>query len=121
MTKGVKICLAIVIVLFVGAVIAAVIVSRPSDSTKIVIVQNDEVIYSIDLSQEDDRTFRIDAPGGGWNEITIKDGRISITDADCPDKTCVHTGELRTENIPIVCLPHKLVIRFDDEDGTDEN
>ena len=62
------------------------------------------------------RTFRITSPDGGWNEITIKDGSICISDADCPDKTCVKTGILRSESLPIVCLPHKLVIRLEENE-----
>ncbi|WP_164169741.1 NusG domain II-containing protein [Ruminococcus flavefaciens] len=115
MTKGVKLLIGVVIVIFAAAVVFAIISSKPSDSTWVDIVQNNKVIYHLDLSEEKDRTFKIDYPDGGWNEVQIKDGHISIIDADCPDHTCIKTGELRSENIPIVCLPHKLVIRFSDE------
>jgi len=64
------------------------------------------------VSKEKDRTFRIESNDGDWNEIKIENGKISISDADCPDHTCVKTGVLRTETMPIVCLPHKLVIRY---------
>lgn len=115
MTKGVKVLIGTVIIIFAAAVVLAVIGLKPSESTWVDIVQNNKVIYHLDLSEEDDRTFRVDFPDGGWNDIQIKDGRISIVDSDCPDHTCIKTGELRSENIPIVCLPHKLVIRFSDE------
>ena len=80
------------------------------------IVQDNQVLYTLDLSSEDDRTFRIDYTDGGWNEIRIENGSICVSDADCPDKTCVKTGALRSETIPIVCLPHKLIIRFCDQE-----
>lgn len=114
MTKGVKICLAVVIILFVASGIASFFILRPTDSTIVQIVQDNKVLYTFDISSETDRSFRIESPDGGWNEVTIADGHISVTDADCPDKTCVKTGVLRSETIPIVCLPHKLVIRFYD-------
>ena len=118
MTKGVKIIGAVVLLLLVGSVIAVLLNFRESDNTYVSILQNNEVIYSFDLSEEEDRTFRIEYPQGGWNDVKIEDGRICIVDADCPDKTCVHTGYLRSEGVPIVCLPHKLVIRFSDKESS---
>lgn len=116
MTKGVKITGAIVLLLLAVSVIAVILNFRESDNTHAVILQNNKVIYSFDLSKEEDRSFRIESTDGGWNEVMIENGKICISDADCPDKTCVHTGFLRSEGVPIVCLPHKLVIRFSDEE-----
>ncbi len=118
MTKGVKIIGAIVLLLLTASVIALILNFRTSDNTHVVILQNNKVIYSLDLSKEEDRSFRIESPDGGWNEVMIENGKICIADADCPDKTCVHTGVLRSEGVPIVCLPHKLVIRFSDEENS---
>lgn len=112
MTKGVKLLIIIVAVLLIGSVIWILLSFRESDSTYVEIVQNNNVIYTFDLSKEKDRVFRIDSKDGGWNEIKIENGKICISDADCPDHTCVNTGVLRSESVPIVCLPHRLVIRF---------
>ena len=114
MTKGVKICLAVVIVIFIAASAVSYFILRPSESTMVEVVQNNNVLYTFDLSKEKNRTFRIEYDDGGWNEIKIENGQISVSDADCPDKTCVKTGVLRSETIPIVCLPHKLIVRFCD-------
>lgn len=117
MTKGIKLLIAAIALVFIASVIAIILGTKKSDSTCVEIVQNNRIIYRFDLSQEENRIFRIESSDGGWNEIKIENGEISITDADCPDKTCVKTGILRSENIPIVCLPHKLVIRFADKEN----
>ncbi len=114
MTKSVKIIGLSVLILLIISVVAVMLKFRPSDSTYVQIVQNNNVIYTFDLSEEKDRTFRIECPQGGWNEVKIEGGRICICDADCPDHTCINTGWLRSEGVPVVCLPHKLVIRFAD-------
>ncbi len=44
------------------------------------------------------------------NIVSIHDGKVCIKDATCPDKVCVHTGEISNEGETIVCLPHKLVV-----------
>ena len=121
MTKGVKICLAAVLVIFaVSAALSVIFLTSAGkdpekESVWVEVVCDNEVLYKLDLSKEEDRTFRIES-GSGWNDITIKDHRISITDADCPDHTCVKTGELRYDYLPIICLPHNLVVRFCGED-----
>lgn len=48
----------------------------------------------------------------GTNRVLIENGRIRMEYADCPDKTCVKTGWLDRNAVPIVCLPHKVVIRY---------
>lgn len=116
MTKGGKLLITVVAVLFIGSIIWVILSHRASESTYVEIVQNNKVIYTFDLSKEKDRTFRIEDNNGGWNEIKIENGRISISDADCPDHTCVKTGVLKSETMPIVCLPHKLVIRFSEKE-----
>ncbi len=120
MTKPVKLILAAVIVLFVGAVAAAMFVRRPSESTWVEIVQDGKVLYTLDIADSENRTFTIESADGGYNKVEIIDGAIRISDADCPDRTCVNTGFLRSETIPIVCLPHRLIIRYTEEQE-DEN
>lgn len=48
----------------------------------------------------------------GRNTVHVEHGAISVTDADCPDLICVHQGRISTDALPIVCLPHRLVIEI---------
>ena len=47
----------------------------------------------------------------GTNVITVKGGKIAVTEASCPDHYCMHRGFCNT-GAQIVCLPNRLVIRF---------
>ena len=116
MTKGVKILLTAVILVFIISAVMVLKSLKSSESTIVEVVQDNKVIYTFDLSKEKDRIIRVDYRDGGWNDIKIENGTICICDADCPDHTCVKTGVLRSEQIPIVCLPHRLVIRFADKE-----
>lgn len=62
------------------------------------------------VSLEEDTVFTLET-AYGTNEITVSHGRLGVTAADCPGGDCVHQG-FRNEGAPIVCLPHRLVIRF---------
>ena len=42
----------------------------------------------------------------------VEPGAISVTEADCPDGICVRQGKLTTAGVPIVCMPHRLVIEI---------
>ena len=64
-----------------------------------------------------DQEFTVPCPGG-FNTVTVKDGRIAVTEADCPDGYCMERGFCNS-GTPIVCLPHKLVIEFVGEQEID--
>ena len=49
---------------------------------------------------------------------TIKNGKVSMIKADCPDKICVNHAAISKKGETIVCLPHKVVIEVVDQDGT---
>ena len=115
MTKGVKIILICVIVVFAISVTLSLYFLRPADSKIAVVIRDNQVLYSFDLSIAENQTIRIDCEDGGYNIVEIKDGEIRISEADCPDKTCVKTGNLKSEEIPVVCLPHHLILRFSDK------
>ena len=48
----------------------------------------------------------------GRNVLSIKDGKASVTDADCPDLVCVGHRAVSDAGESIVCLPHRLVIEI---------
>ena len=55
---------------------------------------------------------------GGTNTVTVKDSAIAVTWADCPDQYCVKRG-FRSGGASIICLPHRLEIRFLDQQDID--
>ena len=46
------------------------------------------------------------------NKLIIKDEKVYIDDADCPDKLCIKQGSIDKANESIICLPNKLVVRI---------
>lgn len=62
------------------------------------------------VSLQEDQTFTVTS-GDRENVITVKDGAIAVTQANCPDKHCIHRGYC-SGGAQIVCLPNELVIKF---------
>lgn len=50
----------------------------------------------------------------GYNTLRISHGGIEVAEADCPGQDCVRQGRIQDSLLPIVCLPHKLVIEIDE-------
>ena len=87
------------------------------DSSTVIISQDGKELYRLDLSREKDRLIETEYEGRK-NVIEIKDGNISMKSADCPDHICIKTGRLAYGR-PIVCLPNRLVIEYEDNGGLD--
>lgn len=67
----------------------------------------------IDLSRvTESYQLQIDS-AWGHNTVLVEPGAISVTEADCPDKICVQQGRLTGGGVPIVCMPHRLVIQIE--------
>ena len=67
-----------------------------------------QLVETVDLRI--DRELTVES-GYGTNVITVKDGRIAVTEADCPDHYCMKRGYC-DGGAQIVCLPNRLVIHF---------
>jgi len=96
------------------SIAAAVIVSGVSVTDAAANIYLDgALIYSIKLSDvKEPYSFDVEDGNGGKNTISVERGRICVSDADCPDKICVRTGWIADGTVPIVCLPHRLVIEL---------
>lgn len=116
--KSNKVLIIAVLGLLVLCIAAIALIYAGADrGTQVIISQDGHEIYRLDLHE--DRELRIDAPEGGYNLVSIKGGQVSVTEADCPDQICVQQGEISDDAVPIVCLPHKLVIEVTAESDKD--
>ena len=62
------------------------------------------------LSLLDDQQITVESSKGS-NVVTIRDGAVAVTEADCPDSYCMKRG-FCDGGTDIVCLPNRLVIGF---------
>ena len=68
-----------------------------------------QLVKTVDLRL--DQQFTVITPSGGINVITVRDGKIAVTEASCPDHYCMQRGYC-SGGAQIVCLPNRLIIRF---------
>jgi hypothetical protein len=58
------------------------------------------------------------AYGDGHNVVTVKGGKVAVTEATCPDHYCMKRGYC-DGGADIVCLPNRLVLKFIGEQEVD--
>jgi len=103
------------VLLAIAAACAAVLLLRPGGEARPVarVTLDGELLEEIDLaSVEKAFSFTVETGSGGHNTVLVEPGRISVSEADCPDQICVRQGAVSGGTVPIVCLPHKLMIEI---------
>ena len=106
-------------VLLVGAflllfvVAGAILCTRPAPGTVANVYKDGVPVRSVDLSLVTEPYEFTLTDERGSNVVRVEPGRIAVIDADCPDKVCVEAGWRSDSASPIVCLPHRLVIRIE--------
>ncbi len=94
-----------------GLIFAMVLFFTRSQGAMVVVTVDGEEVYRQSLLT--DTTKTLSGFDGGSNTITIRDGKVAVTEADCPDGLCMSTGYIATSDQSIICLPHKLVVSIE--------
>lgn len=76
----------------------------PGSGNEICITADGEIYGKYSLLE--DQVIEI----GDTNICEIKDGKVKMIQADCPDQLCVHQKAADAQGGSIVCLPNKVVI-----------
>ena len=88
---------------------------RPVDAKAVEVWSDGKLRKTLLLSQ--DQTLEV-ASENGVNIVKISNGKVAVTEADCPDKYCMKRGWC-SGGMQIVCLPNRLVLKFVGENTVD--
>lgn len=105
---------ALLILIVVGAAIVGTVmwfVRNSETADKVTVKVDGNVVYSDSINK--DTEFEAKGYNGGYNRVRVKDGKVSVTEADCPDKVCINSGEKQKSGDTIVCLPHRVVVEIE--------
>ena len=90
--------------------VSGIMLLSPAEASDLAQIRSDgKILHTVSLHT--DREFTVTTPSGGHNVVTVKDGKIAVTEANCPDHYCMDRGFVNG-GTQIVCLPNKLVIQF---------
>ena len=105
-TKSWIIVLAAITIICLG--LSAWLLQPDTRATQVRVISEGKVLYTLPLTQ--DTQVQI-ATARGINTVTVKDGKVAVTEADCPDQHCKARGYC-SGGIQIICLPNRLVLEF---------
>lgn len=111
----------VILFLLLGAVAASaayLLLQRESVPAPVARITRDGVLLEeIDLDRvSEPYSFPLE-DGNGRNTLSVEKGRICVSEADCPDQVCVNQGWISNGTVPIICLPHRLMIEIVDGGG----
>lgn len=114
--------IAIILAVFVLANIFGYMVSinKEKAAKEVIIVRDGKIIHKYKIDDTYERTIKLDF-GNEHNIVEIKDGKVTMTESNCPDKVCIETKPISKNGEMIVCLPHKLYVKIEGEEDDKES
>ena len=88
--------------------VLSVVFLRPGQAQQAEIWSDGKLIKTVLLRI--DQEFTVES-ADGVNTVAVRDGKIAVTAASCPDGYCMQRGFCQG-GAQIVCLPNRLVIKF---------
>lgn len=113
MDKKTKIWIVILAAVVLLGVLGFLALSGLGGGTIAVITVDGQEYERIDLSKVTEAyDIEIDTMYGR-NTVHVEPGRIAVTAANCPDGVCVAQGAIDRGGVPIICMPHRLMVKIE--------
>lgn len=97
----------VAVAMVLAVLIASIVMLTAKKGGTVEVYVDGKLTYSYALDKN--RTFEVDCDNGK-NVVEIKDGKVSVIDADCNSRACVKSKAISKKGEQIVCLPHKLIV-----------
>ncbi|MBP5494807.1 MAG: NusG domain II-containing protein [Lachnospiraceae bacterium] len=92
----------------------AIILLNTSKGGTAVVKSDGKVIDTLSLNKNGIYTYKNDK---GYNIVEVTDGKVRVTEADCPNQDCVNKGYIKRNNESVICLPHKFEVTVKSKDN----
>jgi hypothetical protein len=112
-----SVIIAIVAILAITAAIPILAAGRYLESSTASVLYDGGII---EISLSNDRVIEIES-GGYTLEVTILDGAVFVSKADCPDRFCISHGKITRSGQAIICLPARVLIEIKGGDNNAYN
>lgn len=102
-------------VLVLALIFALLIITVSKDFGSYVLVSVDgQTVEQFPLNKDGEYIVN-----GGTNTVVVKDSKVWVTDASCPDKLCEKMGAVQYSGQSIICLPNKLTVEITGSEDLD--
>ena len=97
----------IVAVLAISLISLAAIKMTQKDGKEVIVTVDGKEVYKTSIKK--DQIYQIPEKNG-TNVMQIKDGKVTMIEATCPDHYCMKQKAVDEHGGSIICLPNKVVI-----------
>ncbi len=94
--------------------------SQNEAGMQVIIKDNGVVIKTYPFDEKTNETFEFEEDGE-INTVVIKEGQVTVTEANCRDQICVKSQSISMTGEIIVCLPHKFTVEIYSEDTAEDD
>lgn len=98
--------IALALLLCAGLSLWLLLPGAPAEAVQV--FSEGKLLYTLPLNIDNQVTV---TTSFGTNVVTVMDGKVAVTEADCPDHYCMERGFCNS-GAQIVCLPNRLVLQF---------
>ena len=112
MNKATKAILALLVLAVVASGAWIFLGKSGAENPRVVIEVDGEIFADYDMD-EVKGIIPISTENGGENRVWVQEDLVFMDSANCPDQTCVKQGVIKDGTVPIVCLPHKVIVRIE--------
>lgn len=102
--RGDKVIIASVLGLIILS--SALLFLGKTDGRAVTIRENNKLIYKGSLYEN--KVIELNG-----NTVEIKDGAVTVTNADCKNQICVNHGAITKKGESIICLPNKVIAEIE--------
>ena len=101
------------------ALVGFIIFKACAKEGRVAVISIDGEVYR-EVSLDTDTVIEVESGDNGEykNTVTVKNGKVSVSYANCPDGICERHREIKYAGESIICLPHKLSVTVE---GGSEN
>lgn len=99
----------LLIVLIIGIGVSFLMSFSASTGSTVIVELKDLPVYKGNLAEN--RKVTIKGTHGDVR-IQIRDGKVAVVFAECPNKVCVRTGWRSRSGESIICVPNRVIVRI---------
>ena len=105
-----------IIVLIISLVISLVSL-KSSDDHYVYIKYDGQVVHQMDLYKDEVYVLEKEEYKDllGDFEVTVKNGKVFISENTCPQDFCNHVGEISFKGQSLICAPNRIVVEIGEE------
>lgn len=121
MKKNDIILMGIILLIGISAFVVMNLIQSQNTSDSMVLIKDDGVVVkSFPFTEKTDEVFEF-FDGEEINIVVIKDGIVTVSEANCRDQICVKSQSITRSGEIIVCLPHKFTVEIYSENTDDQS